>query len=276
VGAKKVRFREIPDGFWNQGSIQSYWDRTQAAWQSIIQRFREYGILSNNPMPTEAALVPMVALVDKFPHEKFELPLYWFLQASRFSRYSGSGTTSLEEDLRDIQEAGSLDGAVRRLLRRFLHTTPIDAEDFMRDYGDSRFGRFLLYLLAYRNKAQDWDNSGQRLGFEGMELLVDFRPQWHHVFPKAYLQSHKVSEDLIDALANIAVIGPTINIRISAKEPMSYIQRYGITAEKLAQQHIEESVIKLSVNDFEGWLNKRAQTLADAGNAFLDELKEGL
>jgi hypothetical protein len=276
VGAKKVRFREIPDGFWNQGSIQSYWDRTQAAWQSIIQRFREYGILSNNPMPTEAALVPMVALADKFPHEKFELPLYWFLQASRFSRYSGSGTTSLEEDLRDIQEADSLDGAVRRLLRRFLHTTPIDAEDFMRDYGDSRFGRFLLYLLAYRNKAQDWDNSGQRLGFEGMELLVDFRPQWHHVFPKVYLQSHKVSEDLIDALANIAVIGPTINIRISAKEPMSYIQRYGITAEKLAQQHIEESVIKLSVNDFEGWLNKRAQTLADAGNAFLDELKEGL
>ena len=276
VGAKKVRFREIPDGFWNQESIHSYWDRTKAAWQSVIRRFREYGILSNNPMPTEAALVPMVALVDKFPHEKFELPLYWFLQASRFSRYSGSGTTSLEEDLRDIHEADSLDGAVRRLLRRFAPTTPIDAEDFMRDYGDSRFGRFLLYLLAYRNKAQDWDNSGQRLGFEGMELLVDFRPQWHHVFPKAYLQSHKVSEDLIDALANIAVIGLTINIRISAKEPMSYIQRYGITAEKLAQQHIEESVIKLSVNDFEGWLNKRAQTLADAGNAFLDELKEGL
>ena len=276
VGAKKVRFREIPDGFWNQESIHSYWDRTKAAWQSIIQRFREYGILSNNPMPTEAALVPMVALADKFPHGKFELALYWFLQASRFSRYSGSGTTSLEEDLRDIHEADSLDGAVRRLLRRFAPTTPIDAEDFMRDYGDSRFGRFLLYLLAYRNKAQDWDNSGQRLGFEGMELLVDFRPQWHHVFPKAYLQSHKVSEDLIDALANIAVIGLTINIRISAKEPMSYIQRYDITAEKLAQQYIEESVIKLSVNDFEGWLNKRAQTLADAGNAFLDELKGGL
>ncbi|MBM4429884.1 MAG: DUF262 domain-containing protein [Chloroflexi bacterium] len=276
VGAKKVRFREIPKGFWNQESIHPYWDRTKAAWQSTIQRFREYGILSNDPMPTEAALVPMVALADKFPHEKFELPLYWFLQASRFSRYSGSGTTSLEEDLRDIQEADSLDGAVRRLLRRFAHTTPIEAEDFMRDYGDSRFGRFLLYLLAYRNKAQDWDDSGQRLGFEGMELLVDFRPQWHHVFPKAYLQSHKVSDDLIDALANIAVIGPTINIRISAKEPMNYIQRYGITAEKLAQQYIEDGVVKLSVSNFEDWLNRRAQTLADAGNAFLDELKGGL
>lgn len=81
---------------------------------------------------------------------------------------------------------------------------------------------------------------------------------------------------MIDALANIAVIGPTINIRISAKEPMNYIQRYGITAEKLAQQYIEEGVNILSVNDFEDWLNKRAQRLVDAGNAFLDELKGGL
>lgn len=50
---------------------------------------------------------------------------------------------------------------MRRLLRRFAQTTRIDAEDFMRDYGDSRFGRFLLYLLAYRNNAQDWDSSGR-------------------------------------------------------------------------------------------------------------------
>lgn len=273
VGAKKVRFREIPSDFWNQASISSYWDSTKAAWQTIIQRFREYGILSNDPMPTEAALVPMVAIADKFPNDKFELPLYWFLQASRFSRYSGSGTTSLEEDLRDIQESDSMVGAVRRLLRRFEHSTPIDAEDFLRDYGDSRFGRFLLYLLAYRNKAKDWDATGQRLGFEGIELLADFRPQWHHIFPKAYLQSQKVNDDLIDALANIAVIGPTINIRISAKQPMDYVQRYSITPEKLAQQYIEESVTNLSVSAFPAWLHERAEKLASAGNSFLGELR---
>ena len=33
-----------------------------------------------------------------------------------------------------------------------------------------------------------------------------------------YLEG-KVDESLIDALANIAVIGPEINIRISAKDP---------------------------------------------------------
>src|SRR3989475_10228677 len=111
-------------------------------------------------MPTEAALVPLIALIDKYPKEQFEPALYWFLQASRFGRYSGSGTTSLEEDLRDIHEASSLFDAVHRLLRRFAHADPLTADDFLRDYGDSRFGRFLLYLLVYRNKAQDWDEHG--------------------------------------------------------------------------------------------------------------------
>jgi len=218
----------------------------------------------------------MVAFADKFPDAPFQHALYWFLQASRFSRYSGSGTTSLDEDLRDIQEATTLDDAVRRMLLRFPHTTPLEPDDFMRDYADSRFGRFLLYLLVYQNKAQDWGSTGQRLGFEGLDLLTDFRPQWHHIFPKGYLQSHGLSDDLIDALANIAVIGPTINIRISAKEPLDYIARYNITQTKLTQQFIDEDIVQLSWKEFPQWLQHRAETLAHEGNVFLNELRGDL
>jgi hypothetical protein len=275
VGAKKVRFKEIPDDFWNQSGIQSFWDRTKQAWQSLISRFRNYGILSNDPMPTETALVTMVALIDKFPDEPFNLALYWFLQAARFRRYSGSSTTSLEEDLRDIQESDSLTASVEKMLRRFEHDRALEPEDFLRDYSDSRFGRFLLYLLIYLNKAEDWDKSSHRIGFEGIEVLADFRPQWHHIFPKKYLEGH-VSEEKINALANIAVIGPTINIRISSKEPMNYILRYGITPQKMEQQFIDEKITETSASKYEGWLTSRAQRLADAGNAFLNSLKGDL
>ena len=59
------------------------------AWKRLIARFREYGILSNDIMPTEAALVTMVSLIDKFHDDvRFDIALYWFLQASRFARYS--------------------------------------------------------------------------------------------------------------------------------------------------------------------------------------------
>ncbi len=184
VGAKMVRFRQIPKSFWEAQSIAPAWARTADAWMRLVARFREYGILSANPMPTQAALVIMVSLIDKFKDSTdFSISLYWFLQASRLGRYSGSGTTSLEEDLREVNEATSVGDAINRLLSRLKNIAPLVADDFLGDYSDSRFGRFLLYLLAYRNKALDWDEHGHRIGFEGMALLADFRPQWHHIFP---------------------------------------------------------------------------------------------
>jgi len=276
IGANKVRFREIPDKFWDAQIIQPFWQQTKDAWRHIVSRFRDFGILSNDPMPTEAALVPLIALMDKFRDEPFEPCLHWFLQASRFRRYSGSGTTSLDEDLRDIHESNRRTEALQRLLRRFPYQTPMMADDFFRNYTDSRFGRFLLYLLVYHNKALDWDGQASRIGFEGVELLADFRPQWHHIFPNKFLEAAGVSNDSINALANIAVIGPAINIRISAQNPMNYIGRYKITPEKLEQQFITPAIQETDVNAYETWLLQRAEKLAEAGNAFLSALGNGL
>ncbi len=263
---------KIPDDFWEPECIAPAWNRSANAWKRLIARFREYGILSADPMPTQAALVTMVSLVDKFEDSSdFRFALYWFLQASRFGRYSASGTTSLEEDLRDIAEASTLVDAVHRLLRRFTHSVPMVADDFMRDYSDSRFGRFLLYLLVYRNKAQDWDKHGHRVGFEGLALLSDFRPQWHHIFPKKYLEGH-VDEDLVNALGNIAVIGPEINIRISARDPMKYITEYDISDQKLSQQFIDPKSISLSQEGYKTWVQERAHRLADVANDFIAEI----
>ena len=272
VGAGKVRFKDIPDTFWDAAQVQPAWERTKKAWPSLISRFRSVGVLSNDPMPTQAALVTLIALADKFPNEPFALCYYWFLQASRFGRYSGSGATSLDEDLRDVNEATSLAEAIQRLLLRFPHETPLETEDFLRDYSDTRFGRFLLYLLVYDQKAVDWDEAGHRLGFDGSELLSDFRPQWHHVFPRKFLEG-KIADERINALGNIAVIGPAINIRISDKDPMAYFEKYGISQEKLTQQFIEAEIRVTPVGQFESWLVARSARLAKAGNDYLSRLK---
>jgi hypothetical protein len=276
IGENKTRFKEIPDSFWNPDRIVPAWDRTRNAWKRLISRFREFGILSNDIMPTEAALVTMVSLIDKFQDDaQFGIALYWFLQASRLARYSSSGTTSLDEDLRDIQASKTLPEAIEKLLRRFRHEDPIEPEDFLFDYGDSRFGRFLLYLLVYRNKALDWDEHSHRLGFEGVEALQDFRPQWHHIFPKKYLETQNVN-GLTDSLANIAVIGPAINIRISAKAPLDYVKKYKITTLKLEQQFIDPNFTDIPISTFDAWTRKRAERLASEANAFLAELRTGI
>jgi hypothetical protein len=273
VGAHRVRFKEITDSFWEESSVIPAWTRTKQAWENLILSFRNVGILSNDPLPTEAALVTMVALMEKFPKAQFEPALYWFLQASRFSRYSGSGTTSLDEDLRDVNESASIEEAVERLLRRFPHAQELEPEDFQRDYLDARFLRFLLYLMVWNNNALDWDERGHRLGFEGANILRNFRPQWHHVFPRKFLEG-KVPLDRIDALANIAVIGESINIRILAKDPMDYIERYEISDEKLAQQYITNELSKTQAADYEQWLENRAIALAIAGNDYLAGIRK--
>ena len=89
---------------WNAESIRPAWQRCQDAWKNLVKRLAEYGILSNEPLPTEAALVTLIALQDKFSAEpSFDHAIYWFIQASRFGRYSGSSTTSLDEDIRDLR-----------------------------------------------------------------------------------------------------------------------------------------------------------------------------
>src|SRR5262249_50705401 len=148
--------------------------------------------------------------------------------------------------------ASKLSDAVTQLCQRILNY-PMTREDFMRDYGDSRFGRFMLYLLAYRRKAEDWDAAGHRLGFESGELMADFRPQWHHVFPRKYLEGH-YEDGLIDALANIAVIGPAINIRISDQNPMAYLDKYKIADAKLAQQLIPSDRATFAIGHYPEFL----------------------
>ncbi len=268
VGIGKTRFRDIPDSFWNADKILPAWERTKKAWQALIHKFRDHGILSNDPMPTEAALVTMTALMDRFPNDSFGAMLLWFLQASRFNRYSSSGTTSLDEDLRSINETTTISDALSTLARHFdLHPKEHSPEDFLRDYGDARYGRFMLYLLAYDKGARDWDEKGHTIGFEGAELLSGFRPQWHHIFPVKYLEG-KVEDALINALANIAVIGPTINIRISAQDPLSYVNRYKISAEKLAQQYISEDFVQVPPSNYPAWLTHRALNLAAASDSY--------
>jgi hypothetical protein len=246
VGKKAVRYRSIDDTFWNASSIHPAWERTKKAWTLAIKRLNDYGISGNALLPADNALVILVAILDKFPR-----------------------------DLKEVSESPSAAEVLARLLDRIRYVPPLEAKDFTRNYGDARFGRLLLYLLIFKNGASDWDESGSKIGFDGGELLAGFQPQFHHIFPKKFLEGHVV-ENSIDALANIAIIGPTINIRISKQNPMDYIPKYNITITKLKQQYISSDITTTTVNRYLSWSEIRAEGLAKAGNDFLERLRGSL
>jgi hypothetical protein len=274
IGQRKVNSKNIDDKFWNADQIAPVWKRTKSGWALLQKRMKEYGLSGNSLIPADNVLVSAIALVEKFPDTDFSQIFYWLLQALRFGRYSGSANTALEEDLREIDSASNLKDAIEGMLARLRYIPPMEGKDFLRDYSDSRFGRLMLYLLAYKNRAIDWDKAGLRIGFDAQDLVAGFEPQYHHVFPRKFLTG-KVEPAEIEALANIAVIGPAINIRISAQNPMNYVTKYEISAAKLKQQFIE-NLETTSVEHFPVWLNKRAHELAKAANSFLEELRGGL
>lgn len=284
LGAKRVRFRDIPRDFWSGERIRPAWKRCTDAWRLLVQRLEPYGVLSDGPLPTKTALVTLLALVDKFGQESnFDPAFFWYLQAARFGRYSGSATTATDQDLSDVHSSATLEEAVVKLCRRMPQLLqPFSPEDFRRDYSDGAFHRFLMYVLAFRNEAQDWDERGMKLGFEGNQLAKDFNPQWHHIFPVKYLEDC-CSDSETNQLANIAVIGPAMNIRISAKSPMRYLTEYRITDAKLRQQLIEpedglraqEAASDKKLKDrsvLERFVEQRAARLADAANQLLENL----
>jgi hypothetical protein len=277
VGIKRVRFKDIDESFWLPAQIGPAWSRCQAAWKTSVHRLRHFGVLSDDPLPTQAALVTFVALLERFPDAPhINAAFYWFIQASRFGRYSGSSTTALEEDLKEISVSSDLLDGAARLARKIPGIAQqITADDFKRDYTDGKFWRFLLYLLIYRNGARDWDKAGTKLGFEGAELLADFRPQWHHIFPQKFLEN-AIEPEKVDALANIAVIGPSINIRISAQDPLKYLEKYEISDEKLAEQFVLRKRSEFKIGTYSDFVDERANELANQANIFLLHLSEGL
>ncbi|WP_170162443.1 DUF262 domain-containing protein [Methylocystis hirsuta] len=268
IGRKRIRYKEIEDDFWSASNIKPVWERTKKAWSLIIRHFKDKGIGGNALLPSDNALVTLTALADRFPGESFDQTFFWFIQASRFARYSTSSTSSMEEDLKEVAESASLSDALERLLARIRYMPAVTADDFMRDYGDSRSGRLLLYLLIQKNAAIDWDQTGIRIGFDSTGLLSGFTPQFHHIFPKAFIDGAH-PEDLVNALANIALIGPAINIRISKQNPMDYVGRYQISDKKLEQQYIATDLATTALPDFPQWVQRRAQGLANAANDYL-------
>lgn len=275
IGKKRVRYRDIDPDFWNETHVLPAWERAKKAWALTVKHLRDRGISGNALLPSDNALVPLTALLDRFPDAPFDQVFYWLLQASRFGRYSTSSTSSMEEDLKEIADASDVKDALERLLARIRYLPMLTADDFLRDYSDTRFGRLLLYVLVHNAGAIDWDKPHMKIGFDSGELVAGFTPQFHHIFPKAFIDDNH-PDTLVNALANIALIGPKANIRISKKDPMDYVGKYDISKTQLAQQFIEPSLASTSLAEFPNWVQARAERLAKAGNELLATLRGGL
>ena len=137
--------------------------------------------------------------------------------------------------------------------------------------------RLLYYLLVYRNEAQDW-MTRIRIGYDNSDKLINsgFQPEWHHVFPRAYLRRHGkgISSDEINTFANIVVLAQKANRTISSNSPQDYIRELGITNEVLRQQYGPTNPLYRTAHHYRSFIRWRTKKLAAEMTGYLQSLKK--
>jgi hypothetical protein len=276
VGHGSARLRDVPETFWQPSDqFDDHWRATKEAISSVIKNLMEYGVLSDDLLPSLNVLIPIFFLKAKFPQDfEFKKAFYWLLLATRDGRYSGAATTALDQDAKQINSKASFTEAIGSLVPPLTATADFTADDFMEEYTD-KFLRLILYLLVFNKKAKDWINQDVRIGYDrtANELNEGFKPEWHHFFARKILKT-KADEALINSLANIVVLNEKANRAFSSKPPTQYLQEHQVAPERLTEQMVPCVAELHHLEKFEDFLPKRAELLAKEATSFLKSLKD--
>lgn len=251
--------------------------------------------MSVDLLPSVNALIPLFVLRARWSgasNYRFRKALRWFLLASRDGRYSGAAITSLNEDIRVINEAADFDAALESLLQRLRIQPKVDATEFLNRYDrrGNQFLRLLVYLVLLKRGACDWvDNT--RIGYDktGSSITSGFEPQWHHIYPWNLLNQNGVPVDDIHALANITVLNERTNVnKLAGKPSWRYLLQYNVSREELDRHLVPSFFAAASAGEelarkswgaenvkerYGDFVLERAKLLAEAANEFLEALK---
>ena len=276
IGAGRIRFNDVPAEFWDDLDQGAAWDKTKKALQSACQGLREYGIANDNLVLSLNALVAVAICRNKFPQGSFGPFLAWMISANRSGFFSRTTDTRLSSLISALSQSENRNKAMRDLYK-LIEVSPdgngkFGAEEFLEARSSrSSIQRLMVYLIAFRNNAQDW-------GTEGYHIRAvasgPYRPEWHHIFPRKWLRDNipELPMEHIDTVANMAVISGDANRKIAASEPKQYVTELNLAGRGLLDQQAIPDPTFVAPDQYLDWLQSRAERLAQESNKYLDEL----
>ena len=141
----------------------------------------------------------------------------WLVMSLLTGRYSGSAETTIDADIRRIEEMGPAAYLIE-LEKAQLASAFWDAALPQALNSSSSNNPQFKVLLAAQVKAND-------KGFLSRDITVTDlllnRGDYHHVFPKEYLKGMSLTKGKYNQVANFAVTQTEINIAIGKKAPAS-------------------------------------------------------
>jgi hypothetical protein len=274
VGKSAARLRDIPKGFWEKSKeFDNAWRTTKESIAFVHKNLEAQGILASDLLPAHNALIPLFYLHAKFQKTfHFKQGLRWLLLAIGDGRYSGSATTTLDQDIKLVKGCASFQEAVEKLQVQLRIRATFENTDFIADYSDD-FLRLMFYLAVFQAGARDWLYQDIQIGFDRADNALNegFKPEWHHFFPKKVLRG-RVEDAKINSLANIVVLNEKANRSFSSKQPKQYLKENGVENDRLKEQFIPLETSLWEVDHYGEFLDARARALAKACTEFLEGL----
>ena len=197
--------------------------------------------------------------------------MYWYIHYFLWGRYTGSTESVLNQDLNVLKDGEGIDGLIR-LLRQQRGDLRIRAEDF---WGWSTGNRFypLLYMLTRVYHARDW---GTDIELNNTLLGKNSTLEVHHIFPKKHLYEAGKTRAMVNALANYAFLTKDTNDKISDQFTSDYMPKYVSNTPGAVESHwIPMNPELWKIENYEKFLEKRRELLAEAANKLLDSLNSG-
>jgi hypothetical protein len=198
--------------------------------------------------------------------------LYWYVQSFLWGRYAGSTEQVLNQDLDAIEGPAPLDALIG-LLRQNRGDLRLQSSDFNGWSQGARFYPF-LYMLTRVFHARDWDTgvelSNHLLGHKS-------RLELHHIFPKALLYKHGYNRPDVNALANFTFLTQETNLLVTDRNPAEYLPKFAAKHPGVLESHwIPMDPHLWHLDRYQDFLAARRELLAQAGNAFLESLLQGV
>ena len=192
----------------------------------------------------------------------------WLLIANAKGRWSrGSSDSLLDQDIATIRDGGGYQQLLDRLA---LQVGRLDIQALDLEGRTSRSSLFKTMFLAFaQDGAKDWNSN---LSISVKHAGAQDKLQFHHIFPKAFLRDsgldYKTSQ--VDDISNLAFIGGSTNLKISAKAPSNYLKKLAERADHpLEAQQVPLDTSLYSPDRYLAFLAVRRELIAKRLNEFL-------
>ena len=216
----------------------------------------EFGINENNNLkliPSEIALIPLMMYHHKYDGKvsttsDLEKLSFWFFTASHYGRYSGTTESTLNEDLKALQEDDPLSTWVENISK---DRGGLDMRELRGRINNTNL--FALYYAIRKKDALDW--------WSGTKIENTNNIEFHHIFPKKVLRDEGYPDNMINDIRNIAIVSRKANRKISAMKPKEYFTQEIGEMNWLFSQFVPKDEKFWEVNNYKEFLEEREKNI---------------